>query len=390
MKDKMQKKLLLFAASLVFLGFATPNVLLKSSTWITTKDYLFSLFSERIALDWTLHSAKTAGQYKAKITLPYREFVALTPLTPVLNYSLQLKAGELVLVQLNARPADVIPQLELRPVSTKKESLPFYITPEGSYRYEILESGDYTLSLRSQPDSLQDYVFNLSVLVQPLLLFPVKGRDDEAVIGFFGDSRDGGVRSHAGVDIKAPRGTPIVAVADGIVTKVTDGGRAGKQVWLKDDKLPYTYFYAHLDEQWVRPNQQLKAGDALGAVGDTGNAKGSTPHLHFEVRQQRNSLNPLPFLYQSDYKLLSIDANKDWVGTIGKTVTEENPLLASPQEDAETLEVLSDERYFQIIGATSDFFQVQLPEGQRGYVHRKQVKQAKRAVWIVQEEEDAA
>jgi peptidoglycan LD-endopeptidase LytH len=94
----------------------------------------------------------------------------------------------------------------------------------------------------------------------------------------WGASRSGG-RSHEGVDMLAPTGTPIYAVVYGSVHfKQTSLG--GNSVWLSGGD-GNRYFYAHLSS-FEGSDRSVSQGDVIGYVGDTGNARG-TPHLHFEV-----------------------------------------------------------------------------------------------------------
>lgn len=111
-------------------------------------------------------------------------------------------------------------------------------------------------------------------------LFPVANKSPRHIISRFGDARGG--RKHQGIDIKADRGTPVLAIAKGTVERVKDGGNGGRQVWLRlrDSTM---VFYAHLDEQWVEAGEEVNAGQAIGSVGNTGNARYTTPHLHFEI-----------------------------------------------------------------------------------------------------------
>ena len=127
------------------------------------------------------------------------------------------------------------------------------------------------------------------------LHFPVAGHDPAAIISTFGDRR-GSSRLHQGVDIGAPRGTAVVAVADGFIERIKDGGRGGKQLYLRDAR-GRLYYYAHLDSWSVAEYDAVRAGDVLGTVGDTGNAQGTTPHLHFEVLlgKQRRAVDPLTY-----------------------------------------------------------------------------------------------
>jgi murein DD-endopeptidase MepM/ murein hydrolase activator NlpD len=122
-------------------------------------------------------------------------------------------------------------------------------------------------------------------------VFPVPGpanfRDD------WGDPRSGG-RAHAGTDIFAARGTPVVAVEAGRV--VFDVGKlGGLQAILSAGNR--TYIYAHLD-RWAGSARKVRQGEVIGYVGDSGNAAGGPPHLHFEVREDGVPTNPYPLLMQ--------------------------------------------------------------------------------------------
>jgi murein DD-endopeptidase MepM/ murein hydrolase activator NlpD len=133
--------------------------------------------------------------------------------------------------------------------------------------------------------------------VQPVRLrFPVRGKDKKDVISYFGDPREGGKRRHEGVDIRADRGTAVLAVADGTVDKVKEGGAGGRQIWLVLDN-GWEVYYAHLHTQLVKEGARVKAGELIGTVGNTGNAKQAGPHLHFCLYPTpKRAVNPLPYL----------------------------------------------------------------------------------------------
>jgi peptidoglycan LD-endopeptidase LytH len=100
----------------------------------------------------------------------------------------------------------------------------------------------------------------------------------------WGAPRDGGRRRHQGIDLLSPAGTPLVAVASGHVTRVSnqDRGRGGISLWLRDARGT-AYYYAHNQHNLVHLGQQVQAGQLLARVGATGNAKGGPPHLHFQI-----------------------------------------------------------------------------------------------------------
>ena len=114
----------------------------------------------------------------------------------------------------------------------------------------------------------------------------------------WGAPRSGG-RTHQGVDIMAPSGTPLYAVQGGTITKTQTsypGSLAGNAIWLTAADGTY-FFYAHLSGfvSGVGKGTVVKAGDLIGYVGSTGNA--SIPHLHFEVHPRGGAaVNPYPIV----------------------------------------------------------------------------------------------
>lgn len=134
-----------------------------------------------------------------------------------------------------------------------------------------------------------------AVSVKANLTFPVADHGPEDVISVFGDKR-GKSRLHKGIDVKAPRGTDVVAAIDGFIERVKNGGSGGKCVYLRG-RTGRLFYYAHLDDIDVEEFTAVRAGDVLGQVGDTGNAKGTTPHLHFEVMvgKGKEAVDPLGY-----------------------------------------------------------------------------------------------
>lgn len=94
----------------------------------------------------------------------------------------------------------------------------------------------------------------------------------------FGDRR-----FHAGTDIAAPTGTPVLAAKAGTVSTADYLGGYGLTVILRHDDGSQETRYAHLSQLMVRPGESVQQGDVIGLVGSTGNSTG--PHLHFELRQ---------------------------------------------------------------------------------------------------------
>lgn len=137
------------------------------------------------------------------------------------------------------------------------------------------------------------------------LLIPVEGVDADDLRDTFADARGSG-RLHEAIDIMADRGTPVRAVADGVIQKLFTSDAGGLTIYQFDATSTYTYYYAHLDAYagGLKEGHTVKRGDLIGYVGSTGNASADAPHLHFaifrlgEERQwwKGEPINPYPVL----------------------------------------------------------------------------------------------
>lgn len=137
------------------------------------------------------------------------------------------------------------------------------------------------------------------------LLIPVQGIVASQLQDTFADARGEG-RVHDAIDIMAPAGTPVLAVADGHVEKLFQSKQGGLTVYQFDPSGTYAYYYAHLQgyAPGLAENKAVKRGETIGYVGATGNADPAAPHLHFAVYalgpEQRwwkgEAINPYPLL----------------------------------------------------------------------------------------------
>lgn len=120
------------------------------------------------------------------------------------------------------------------------------------------------------------------------------------------DQPRGTERHHEALDIMAPTGTKVVAVADGKVVKLFNSKPGGLTVYQFDPTATYAYYYAHLDKyaEGLKEGAEIKRGDLIGYVGATGNANPAAPHLHFAVVEltpekqwwKGTPLNPYPMM----------------------------------------------------------------------------------------------
>jgi murein DD-endopeptidase MepM/ murein hydrolase activator NlpD len=111
---------------------------------------------------------------------------------------------------------------------------------------------------------------------------PVRGA--RVLTSTFGAPRSGG-RRHAGTDIFAPRGTPVLAAHDGMIVRIGSDRLGGTVMWTVGRRGVLCY-YAHLDRiaegMWI--GRPVAEGETVAYVGNTGNARRTSPHLHFESR----------------------------------------------------------------------------------------------------------
>ena len=123
------------------------------------------------------------------------------------------------------------------------------------------------------------------------------------ISSLFGPRTHKGVtKMHHGIDLAALKGTIVKASADGkVVTASTDVPGYGSLVEIQHKK-GFSTRYGHLEQVLVANGDKVKKGDTIGTVGAKGNVRGKKDpsHLHFEIRNYGNSVNPLKYLYCSE------------------------------------------------------------------------------------------
>jgi murein DD-endopeptidase MepM/ murein hydrolase activator NlpD len=123
----------------------------------------------------------------------------------------------------------------------------------------------------------------------PLAVRPVDG-SISSPFGLRSDPIDAAHRHHDGIDIAAHEGTPVRAAADGVVVGVEERAGGYGRLVVIDHGRGLTTRYAHLSDMSVAQGDRVRAGDAIGHVGQSGRATGA--HLHFEARSENQPLNP--------------------------------------------------------------------------------------------------
>jgi murein DD-endopeptidase MepM/ murein hydrolase activator NlpD len=127
-------------------------------------------------------------------------------------------------------------------------------------------------------------------------IFPVKNASKDDITATFGKDFKHPISkkmiNHGGIDIRTTKGAPVFATADGVASKAKSEGNWGNLIIISHAN-GYKTWYAHLDGFKITKNQQVKKGDIIGYVGNTGQSTGS--HLHYEVRVNDKRVNPMDY-----------------------------------------------------------------------------------------------
>lgn len=241
------------------------------------------------------------------------------------------------------------------------DSIPLSITRDSE--------DDTAYVIRVQPELLASARITLRVRVEPVLAFPLSGGSNRSVRSFWGAPRDGGRRSHQGVDIFAPRGTAVLAVAPGTISHVGTSQLGGNVVFLRDPHRRQNIYYAHLDSQFVHDGEQVMVGDTIGTVGTTGNARGGAPHLHFGIyRRGQGAIDPLHFIRREDDTPPALRADAVLLGELVRVTATGVDVLVAPGSREAVRRKLSAQTPMRIEGASADWYRVRLDDGLTGYV----------------------
>jgi murein DD-endopeptidase MepM/ murein hydrolase activator NlpD len=323
------------------------------------------------------------ASFRERVRLPHDEPHAVA-------WRFPLQAGQSLRVRIDAPDGDAVFP-EIFQALSGDIFRHVYAAPGRSFEYTARVAGDYVFRLQTPLG--KGGLFDVTVASEAAvyasaisaagLMFPVVGRGLNAIGSVWGDPRDGGSRSHEGVDIFAPRGTPVVAVADGRITGVRHTTVGGRVVWLDDPERALSFYYAHLDRQLVRDGQWVRAGDTLGTVGNTGNAVSTPPHLHFGVyRPGTVAVNPTPYLRgmsatrlvaqsraaASQPVLLGANSDASALGQRLHLAGERVRIRSSPSTSGQVVTELSGLTPMLVLGVVGDWHRVVLEDGTSGFV----------------------
>lgn len=315
--------------------------------------------------DW-IRAGEAALAAPAAARTPFAETGYFPPETPgAVAWRLELRRGRTLAIELRfdaARPARVFLDL----FSVRDTNAPSRVASlkadSTALRYQVRRDGVYILRL--QPELLRGGRWTLVQRTEASLGFPVPGLDVNAVKSRFGVDRDAGRRRHHGLDIFAPRGTAVVALVDGYARPGTNE-LGGNVVWLTDGRR--NLYYAHLDRWAFEDDAQVRMGDTLGYIGNTGNARTTPPHLHFGI-YDNGPVDPFPFLAPDDPRPAAPSrAPEEWNQWV-RVTAREAVLRNGASRDADTLLRIERGELARVIAASQGALRVLLPDESTGYL----------------------
>lgn len=201
------------------------------------------------------------------------------------------------------------------------------------------------------------------------LVFPVAGYDSRAIGSGFGVPRDAGRRRHHGVDVFAPRHTPVVAASRAYVVYVGDDPTGGRVIWLKDSKRSLHIYYAHLQKYDVKRYTWVEPGQVIGTVGNTGNARTTPPHLHFGTYEMGyGPIDPIDYITHPKDEMSTLTADLEALGHWMRAQGSSLNVNISYHLRSERLASLGLHSAVKVLAATGNRYRILLPDNRSGYI----------------------
>ncbi|RZL41337.1 MAG: M23 family metallopeptidase [Pedobacter sp.] len=325
-----------------------------------------------IGTKW-INNAQQSLQKAVAIKLPYQETGYFSAeKNEAIAFKFQLLKGQKLQVNLNRKPIEnfMIYSDLFELDGTDYKFLASADTLGFNIQLDADQSGTYILRL--QPELLGSGEFTLAITAGASLNFPLKSANRNSIKSLWGVDRDKGARRHEGIDIFAPLRTPVLAVADGTVTRVNSNNLGGKVVWFRPQNKSYTLYYAHLDEQTVTDGQAVVLGDTLGLMGTTGNAQGGLPHLHLGIYTNGGAVDPMPYVdptVQTAPKIIS--------STLALNTTMRTNAAVKLLVDSQLVS-LNSGTIVRINAASQNNYRVELPNGKFSYIANTKLNEVKK------------
>ena len=324
--------------------------------------------------DWTM-AGEQALRAPVEPALPFNESVYFAPeAARAVGYRLELARGRQL--RLDVAPEnDAAARLFVDIYRIEPGGAPRRVTslaPDAAtLTYDVDE--DAAFVLRLQPELRRGGRYRVVARTLASLPFPVPSLASRPVQSGFGAERDAGRRLHEGIDIFAAAGTPVVAVRPGVARPGTNR-LGGNVVWLQEGGSRRSFYYAHLARAAFDAPTRVVAGQVVGYVGNTGNARTTTPHLHFGIYAGR-ALDPLPFV-AADEGVPAPGRPPVPPGELARAARPALEVWTGAPRTSPRAALLPRDTIVLVAGATADAVRVVLPDGVTGYVARETVEDA--------------
>ncbi len=330
--------------------------------------------------DWILASKK-ALRDPVEIETPYQEaFYVDQAAAFAVAYRFHVKRGqrtEIDVVFQGQRRCRLFMDLFRIEGSTIEEWQLVASANENEKHLEFEPRQDAWYVVRLQPELLRGGRFNVIIRTVASLEFPVAGHDSGSIGSGFGAPRDGGRRRHHGVDIFAPRHTPVLAPSKAYVRHVGESDRGGRNIWLYDSRRLLYLYFAHLQTQDISEGTHVGALQKIGTIGNTGNARRTPPHLHFGIYAQgEGPVDPYDYINEINSAPEDIRADLAMLGRWVRLKDRKISLKAFLESDSQQTTQLDQYTAMMVRAAASSMYRVDLPDGVSGFVPAQSVELA--------------
>jgi hypothetical protein len=308
-----------------------------------------------------------------RISLPYseRRLLEADYLQPI-AFTFDLKMDALIRVDMypstNTRAEVFVDVFYLPDGAAKPKRIGSMTTQEQQLLIAAEHSGQYLVRIQPTHSSLG--LIDVAISSPLRYGFPVDTERENAVQSLFGVERDAGTRRHEGIDIFAPRGTPVIAAEAGHVTRTGNTPRGGKHVWVRGGQR--SFYYAHLDSIAVSTGDRVMRGAVLGTIGNTGNAITTSPHLHFGIYKfAQGAVDPLPLVGRTKltttYTPPRVEPAPCWLSVN----TDKANLRSGPSLKTTTVTELMRSELLQVDAVAGDWLRVKTGNGTQGFIARR-------------------
>ena len=361
--------------------------------------YLYSLqraqlVGTALGRDWLAANHRALHQ-AFSISTPYEESLYVDPAEPfAAGYRFHVLRGQRTEVAISVQAVQSMRLfMDLFRVGDEEEGGPVHVATgseeELRLAFEPRQDADYLL--RIQPELLRGGRLTVNIRNVASLEFPVDGQSVQSIWSGFGADRDGGRRSHHGVDIFAPRHTPVRAPSRAWVRRVNERTLGGRVVWLRDEERSLNLYFAHLQTQEVVEGDWVDPGDVIGTVGNSGNARTTPPHLHFGVYARgQGPIDPFPFIHEAEGEARRATVDLDLLGGWARAINDRITLRLTPDDKSEVVTTFDRDAPLRVLGGTASLYRVGAPEGTIGFAEGRFLESAAEPIRLDEVTEERA